>query len=754
VYTAVDALLFRAPAGVQHPDTLVDIYTSQMNGGTYGDSSYPDFASIAALPELAAAAAIDERDEAMVRLGDGTVTRRVAAITVNFWDVLGIAPHVGSWPNGSAEPAAVLSFDAWQALGAHTDIVGREFTLDGQSHVVAAIAPSGFRGLHVARVVDAWIPLQPDLASRGNRRLAVVGRLAPGVGLDRLETALTAIAIRLAESYPDTNKGTIRSPDAPRRMTASGYSRLAPGVRAQTALLSTILLGVTGLLLVSACVNAGSLLLSRGIARRGELTIRTALGADRRRLMRQIVIESVILVVSGAAGGVLVAMWTSGSIPALFAPEHARLIDARIDPLVIIITLGAACLAGVVCGLAPAILSTRSLSLDVLRADPAAVGERHGGARLRMPLVAAQLAISTIFLIASGLLTSAVDDALAFDRFQAADGVVLASIETYDPSYREKASPLLRTVPSVSRAGWVAVPPMARAVKRPFHIQRGPNHERVELDVNFASPEYFGIVWIPVVDGRLFTSKDDLTGKNVVVVNEALAQRYFADRAVGQFLTGAEGERIEIVGVVRTRSYRAFEAAPEPMIYYPMSRASSRGFYGVVRSRDGAPSAPTDVIGTLRRAADATKLEVFTLDAHLARALATDRLIVTLSAACGAMALFLALIGVYGVMADLINRRTREIGLRLALGAAPRHIVGTYASTALWPVFAGVALGILGAATIVQVGRSLVYGLPAMDLVIVAMVAGGLSVSVLAALGAPIRRALRISPLVALRERG
>ena len=753
VYTAVDAVLFRAPAGVQDPGTLVEIYTSQMNGGTHGASSYLDFASIAALPELSATAAVDDRDDAVLRFGSATAFRRVAAVTTNYWDVLGVTPRLGEWPDASAADAVVLSFDAWQALGGSLDMVGREIAMNDRRHVVAAIAPSGFRGLHIARVIDAWVPLPPDSANRGNRHLAVVGRLANGITLERLQSALTATAERLAETNPDTNRGTIRAPDAPRRFTAADYSRLSPGVRSQASLLSVILLGVTALLLLSACVNAGSLLLSRGIARRAELTIRTALGADRRRLVRQIVLESVLLVLAGAAGGLLVATWTAGSIPALFAPEHARLIEARIAPGVILVAFVAAGGAGVLCGLAPALLSTRALSLDVLRADPAAVGGRHAGAGLRTVLVAAQLAISTIFLIAAGLLTTAVNEALTIDRSWSVGTVVLASIETYDPSYREKASAPLRAARSVARAGWVAVPPMARTVTREFRIQRGPNHERIQLGVNFASPEYFGIVWIPVVEGRLFTRQDELKGANVAVVNDALAQRYFADRAVGRFLTDADGDRVEIVGVVRTRTYRAFEGTHEPMIYYPISRARSRGFFAVVRSHGGATTTQEDVVAALQGAAEATKLEVFTFDEHLARALVADRVLITVSAACGVMALVLALIGVYGVMADSINRRTREIGLRLALGAGPRHIVGTYASTALTPVVAGIVLGILGAAVVVQVGRSFVFGLPAMNLAIVGLVASGLTVSVLAALAAPIRRALRVNPLVALRER-
>ena len=750
VYSAVDALLFRAPAGIDDPASLVDIYTSQMNGATYGASSYPDFLSVAALRELSAAAAIEERNEAGVRLGDTVTMRRVAAVSSGFWDLLRMSPHLGAWPTGGQ--AAVVSFDAWQALGADAALVGRAITIDGRSYTVGAIAPRGFRGLHLERIMDVWIPLDTATAARGSRRLRIVGRLAPAATTEQLGHALVALARELADAHPDTNRGTIRSADEPRRLTATDYSRLSPAVRPKAALLSTILLGTTGLLLVSACVNAGSLLLSRGLARRTELTIRTALGAERARLVRQILIESLILTLCGVAAGLIVAAWTAGMIPALFAPEHARLVDTHVRPLAIAAGMAASIAAGVLCGLGPAVLSTRALSPEVLRGDPAGVGEKQGGAGLRMVLVGAQLALSTIFLNVSGLLTTAVDSALTMDRTWGLGTVAIASTEGYGDASRDAAVARLRKAPSVAGAGWVATLPMARAARREFRIDRGENQEWVEIDVNFATAGYFPAMALPIVDGRLFRPQDDDKAAGVAVVNEALAARYFADRAVGRMLMEATGQTVEIVGVVRTPRYRAFEGAQQPMVYYPMSRSTARVSFAVVRSRYEAQTFEQDVPAALRAAGAAGNVDLFTFDAYLARALATDRLIVTLVGACGILALALASTGVYGVMSDVIRRRTREIGLRMALGAEARHIVGTYAGVTLAPLTAGVGAGVLGAAAIVQVGRSLVFGLPSLDPALIGAVAAGVTLSVLAAVAPPVRRALRVNPLVALRR--
>src|SRR5262249_46376839 len=275
------------------------------------------------------------------------------------------------------------------------------------------VAPPRFRGLHLDRVFDAWLPMDVGTdRGRGDRRLRIVGRLRPGASIAGVQSRLNAIAGELARRNPATNVGTVHSPDDPRRLTVLRYSRIDPAARGRASLLRAILLGATALLLLSACVNAGSLLLSRGLARRTELTIKTALGADRGRLVRAFLIESLLLALAGAAAGVLAASWTAGAIPALFAPEHAALIDTRVQRGVMVVTLTIGAIAGLVFGLIPALASTRALSPDALRGDAARLGEVPGAAQLRMGLVAAQLALSTVFLVGSVLLARAVDSAL------------------------------------------------------------------------------------------------------------------------------------------------------------------------------------------------------------------------------------------------------------------------------------------------------------------------------------------------------
>jgi hypothetical protein len=390
-------------------------------------------------------------------------------------------------------------------------------------------------------------------------------------------------------------------------------------------------------------VHAGSLLLSRGMARRTELAIKIALGADRPRLVREAVLEGVLLALTGTVAGLLAATWTASSIPALFAPEHASLLDTRVERPVIAATLGTGLLAGLVFALVPALVSTRGLSPAALRGDTAGLGERYGGARL------------------------------------------------------------------------------------------------------------FRAMYIPAIEGRLFGPQDDHPDAGVVLVNEALALRYFAGRAAGQSLVAADGRAVTIIGSVQTRSYRTFEGAQRPMVYFPISRSIARVFYAAVRLRPDAAD-PVRLVNETLAAAGTAKLEVLGFEAFLTRALAPDRLIGRLIGACGAIALGLALIGVYGVMLDAVRRRRREFGLRAALGAGPAHIVVALVGSNLTPAAAGIAAGVAGAWLLSRLAASVVYGLPGIDPVMVAEVVFLLLLVVLASVAGPARRAAKVNPLLALRE--
>lgn len=305
LYGVADALLFRGPAGVDDPSGLVDLYTSQLNGMPYGHFSYPDYLSLkTANTSLQTVAAIDGAIET-VRAGLMSQRVRVARVSEEFFPALGLSAHTGRLldANDASETpgGAVVSFALWELFGRDDGILGTTLRLNARDYPIVGVAPPGFRGLHVGSMCDVWIPLDASTGAgnRGDRKLSVIARLAPGGRLESVRPALDRLASSLAAQYPDTNRGTLTSPDDPRRMTAIAYSRVDPGAKAQASVIGAVILGATTLLLVSACINAGSLLLSRSVARRRELAVKLALGASRGQLVRQCLTEGLSISLAG-----------------------------------------------------------------------------------------------------------------------------------------------------------------------------------------------------------------------------------------------------------------------------------------------------------------------------------------------------------------------------------------------------------------------------------------------------------------------
>jgi predicted permease len=751
VYSAVEALLFRPPSGVNGASALVDLYTSQFNGGTYGESSYPDAQAFSSAPELAGAGLLEDRNEVSVAQGGTTAIARLAAVSDDFWATLKIQPAAGVWPTTAAPNATVISDELWQSLGRRTTIVGARITVDSQEFTVAAVLPPSFRGLHFDRTFDAWIPLRTLSGDRGDRRFAVIGRLRPGATLVRLQASLDQIATQLAMRYPATNAGTLRRPEEPRRFVAVSYSRFDPAARQELPFLVTGLFLATGMLLLSACVNAGSLLLSRALARRTEMTVKIALGADRWRLILEVLLEAIALALAGAAAGTVAAAWTSRAIPALFAPEHASFLDTHVDRVVMVIEMGAGLLAGVGFGLLPALVATRELSPDLLRGDVSRIGESQRGVRLRMLLAGAQLALSTLFLIGWTVLDRASSSVLSQAAPSRVQGeLVLASVENRGASFREAAAAQLLAAPSVALVGWIGTPPLGRAVRREFRVDAGAIHERLESAINFATNDYFRGSYTPIVDGRFMTANEE-ADHSAVVINEAFALRYFAQRAVGRTLTDASGHRLRIVGVTQSRSFSLLGGPPEPMVYYPISLDSAPTLFAAVRFRPFASHAEVQTLEALR-GAGASRVDAVTFEQYISRALASDRLLTTMVGACGLLALALAAIGVASVMVDASRRRAREMGLRSALGAKPTDIARALVGSSLKPAFAGLAIGAAAAVIAWKTAQAVVYGLPPLDIASIGETFAGLCLIVVTAVLPAILHAIRVNPLQALKE--
>lgn len=766
LYGVMSALLFEPPSGVRDPSALVTVSTSQFSGAPNGLSSYPDFQSLqTGTAAFSALSALDDSTIAAVRLGDSVHRVRVAAVSSDFFATIGLDDGSGllAGPAPEAPPAAIVSHELWTMAGSPPGVVGTPLLVGRHEYTVAGIAPAGFAGLQIGRASHVWIALsEADRArTRGDRRLAIVGRLAAGTSLAEAARAVDGLSLALAGQYPDTNRGTLPDDTQPRRMTIARFSRLDPSVRQQVILITAVVFGATGLLLFSGCLNAGSLLLSRSVARRRELAIKVALGANRRLLVRQIVVESVCISLAGAACGLLFANWIAGILPAQFAPEEAGRIDTGLDTMVVAATVAFSSIAGVCFAIGPARHATRTIDTDVLRADAGGVSVRGAGGRLRSAVVAGQVALSTVLLIGAGLLLQSLSAALEGEMGAGSRGVsvLLARL----PGVRE--GDVTRGIrfhtgaqDAVGRlgyaSGWIASLPVGQAAVQAMEIDVGKAAitEVIDVAVNVATTGYFQAMPIPLVEGRLFNTADGALAAPVAVVNDVLARRYFGAAAVGRRVRDSEGVHYTIVGVVRSGRYRTLQEAPEPMVYFSLTQRTPEYMHLVARTSSDPGGALAAIRAQLERVdSGVTIARAFTFDQHLREALVLDRILTTVVAGAGLAALMLATIGVYGVIDDRVRRRTPEIGLRVALGANRTEIRRLVFVEGLRLTIAGSAVGICAAWVLARGARVFVHGLPPPGLASLAVVPLALVLVVLCAAAAPTRRALRISPTVAVK---
>jgi putative ABC transport system permease protein len=520
--------------------------------------------------------------------------------------------------------------------------------------------------------------------------------------------------------------------------------------------------GASTLLLASACLNVGGLLLSWAVARRREFAVKMALGATREKLVRQLLMETLCVATAGGALGVLFAMWTTQILPSLFMMEEAALLDTRMDAQTFVLTIGVACLAGAVFGVAPALHGTAKSPASALRVDSGGVANEHGGRRLRALFVSGQVALSTVLLLMTGVLVMTLERALEGDVGAVVRQVAVVSMELpgrfEDPVRGIRARDmLLERIPQVRgvvRAGWASTLPLGRGNHARFQVE-GKTSDVVdtpEFDTNVVSAGFFDVLSLNPVEGRLFDDGDSPRAAPVVVVDELLARRHFGATAIGRHLVDGRGTRLEIVGVVRSGRYRTLQQPPQPTVYYPFTQDYLWRGYLVVRTSVD----PALVLDDLRAAVndagrDAGVLRIATLEAHVAESLSIERLTTTLVFACGLIALFMSAMGVYGIMIDAVHRRTREIGLRVALGAAAPQIARLVLMEAAYPAVSGLLIGGVAALTVTRLASNLLSGLPPFNVTWLAAAAAALAALIAAAAVVPLVRALRVDPNTVLR---
>jgi predicted permease len=774
VFGFVSALLLRPAPGVADPKSLVAIYTSDYSSGPFGDSSYPDYLSLKEGASAFALLAAEQTGSGIVRNGDRVERLRIGTVSGEYFDVLGVRAATGRLLSADdtkpdAPPVALLAHGLWlRMFGKDAGMLGARLTIDGRVHTVVGVTADGFTGLEIGQATDVWVPLVPPAASpseRENRGFSLVARLRPEASLRQAQAQVASIAVQLGRAYPQTNLGTLQSPTEPRPMIALQHSRMPPEVRPMVRAVGAILLGAVGLVLIIACANVASLLVSRTIARDREMAIRLALGAGRFRLVRQLLTESLLLGLSGGFCGLLLSLWTSDVLPSFFPAEQAAMLETSVDLRMVLFVAALSVASSLLFGLAPALHASASTAATAsLRSGISRTSEGRAASRLRRMLVAAQVAAAAVLLVCSALLVQSLAHSLTADPgFGTREGVV-AAVEVprdFSPAkghtYYATLLERVRSLSGVQEAALVQTLPLSRGARRGFRIegyQRKPG-EDMELVVNTVSDRYFETMQIPLRAGRTFDSRDRSDGARVAIVNDLLARRFFAGDAVGRRLTDSGGRSLEIVGVVQSHKYLTVQEPAVPVVYYPLAQEYTP-FTRVIARVDRNPLGMIDPVRK-EIAAVSNEVPVFRvipLSAHLGESTAADRLTTSLVALCGGMALLLAIIGVYGVVAYAVVRRSSEIGIRVALGARPRDVARLILGEGLGVTGIGLGLGLVGAALAARALGSLtmLYGVTAWDPSTFVTVPLLLMAAALLAAGPPVRRALRLDPNIVLRH--
>jgi predicted permease len=775
IFSLINGLILRPLAGVKEPERLVAVYTSDYSSGLYGGSSYPDYLDFRDQADVLAGLAA--YDQTVLNLTGGAEAERLrgAYVTGNFFNVLGVPAQVGRTlqPSDDATSGAqpvVISHGLWQRrFNSDPTIVGGTLKLNGRAYTIVGVTTPSFRGLRLGEPPEFWLAMTAESGltsgGRGDRGLELTGRLKPGVSVGQAQAQLAIISARLAQAYPESNMGTLERPNEPRPITVVREARIEPRAQRSVWQVSLLLFAVVGLVLLIACANVANLLLARASVRRREIAIRLALGASRKRLVRLLLTESLLLAILGGTVGLIVTLWTAGLLPTFFPPTEAGGLDLNLDWRVLAFTCVIVLLTGVVFGLAPALKATRHDLVTSLKDDAGSYGRRLRRLSLRDALVISQLALSLVLLIGAALFVRSLRQALEFDPGFTSQKLLLATVETRGASlskeqgqtFYQQALERISGLPGVRGVTLTRVIPISGGGQRRGVQLEGyqpqPN-EDTELNTNVVGHDYFNTMDIPILQGRDFKREDSENSPGVVIVNEELARRYFSGQnAVGKRLRlGSESPYLEIVGVARTAKYRNLREQPLPFIYIPFAQEYQTGMTLIVRTA----SDPALLIPALRNEIRALNKDVpifavQTMTERIGAQLAADRMIAVLLSIFGGAALLLAAIGIYGVMGYSVAQRTHEIGVRIALGAERRDIFRLVLGQGLMLILIGAGLGLGLAITLTRVLQNLLFGVSATDPLVFSMIVLLLIAVALLACYLPARRATKVDPLVALR---
>ncbi|MCZ6835814.1 MAG: ABC transporter permease [Planctomycetota bacterium] len=777
IFSIVNTLLLK-PLPVEEPSGLVSIFNKGLSENEkFNSNSYPEYLDMNARDTVfdGVACASFSPLGFKGKEGDSSVLLGQQC-SANFFRVLGIQTILGrdflpeEGETEGTHPVVLISEKLWQGqLGGNEDIIGQSLLLNGYPFTVVGVIPKSFEGLNIGIAPQIWAPLMMHaqlspfritLEERGNNYLRCIARLKPGVTIEQAKADMAIFANDLSVAYPDVEEYcayTIIPANDDRIMVNMTGGKSIAG-------LMIVLMSVVGLVLLIACSNVASILLARASGRQKEIAIRLAMGAGRGRIIRQLLTESTLLALIAGGAGIALASWTIGLIQSIDVPYLGEFpVDFTLDNTVLFFTVGIAVLTGLIFGLAPALQVLRPDIVPALKDQGKSVSQTAGKSRLQNMLVVAQVSLSLFMLITAGMFIRSLQNAEQLDMGFDPDHCAVLSINLGMSQYEEEQGKrfyddLLQRVreqPGVIAAGY--------ATTIPFGLNNSssdvsiPGYETAEgegMSVNriVASDGYFKAMGIPMLSGRGFDTTDDEDGEPVIVINQFMADRFFADREALGGLVRVQGIDRRIVGITKTGLYRSLSESPLRVMYIPHAQKYEIWQNLHIRTEQNAEAMLGPAVKIVNDLDSSLPIfSVATMEHNMGFALLPARIIGTLVGMFGFIALVLSITGIYGVMAYSVSQRTNEFGIRMAIGAQQGDVLKLVLKKGLIITGIGMALGLGIALAVGWLLTGFLHGVSAVDPLIFATVVVVLfSVAVIACL-IPARRAMRVDPMTALR---
>ncbi|HEV2489634.1 MAG TPA: ABC transporter permease [Candidatus Acidoferrales bacterium] len=773
VFSWINATLLTPIPGMPHPSEVVSIVRGAQ--GDVESISYADFKDLR------------DRNHSfsgmtafglwpMSLTGQGKPIRVWGTVvSASYFDVLGVRPLIGrgflpsedAAPNGA--PIAVISYRLWQGhFAGDPSIVGKTVHINTHPFTIVGVAPPVFQGSYSGLRTELWVPvvmipeLDPTAGSmlndRGSSFLNVDGRLLPGVDRLQAQGEMNSIAQEIARQFPDSHKGKFQ-------MTLYPLWRAPNGGNAFFSILLPMLMALAGVVLLLACANIANLLLARSVSRQKEIAVRLSLGASRFRLVRQLLVENLIMALFGGALALLVTLWTARRFMD-FAPSSNLpvYILVPVDRTVILATLLISVVTCCLFGILPALRASALNPVSILKDESGGIAGGRRKAWLSNSLAVAQISLSLLLLVSAGLFIRSFRAEQSFDIGFNPKNVLLETFDLYPSGYTEATGiafdqqvlEKVRSLPGVESSSFANWTPLGFSNSSDGFLPEGyvPGpHEVVDAGINIVSPGYFATTQIPLLRGRDFSPSDSTTSQKVVIINDTLANRYWHNQeAVGKRMK-IQGDWATVIGIARTSEYSDLKEKPKPFIYLPLYQFYSSDVILHVRTASAplaSASSVTDAIHQLN--ADLPVYDISTLEARTKTATFVQHMAGTFVGAFGVLALALAAVGIYGLIAYGTRQRTHEIGIRMALGARPGDVLRLILGQGMWLTGMGLVIGILASLGLARLMSSLLFGVGASDPLTYISVTILLAFVALLACYIPARRAMRTDPMVALRH--